>query len=192
MLTTNSLVITYNYLLEVILLQSEQRKYTKQAMKNNLATQYWQKIGELEKQLGGALRRIKKLEKENTKLRNENIEIKMENDHLKQHLFGKKKKDDNNEAGFISLRKKEKKSPKRSPKSYRRPRPTEEEITDTKEYSIEFCPDCGEELNRRKSIERWIEDIPPFFNQSQKRVRYELIHSGYCLRCEKRQSKDRK
>lgn len=112
----------------------------------NLATKYWHKISELEKQLGEALRRIRQLESENERLTARVVELEIENAYLKEKLFGdgkNKKKDrdndDSDRGGGNSPG--EKKS--RSSKSYRRPIPKQEEVNETKKYPVEECSGCG-------------------------------------------------
>lgn len=158
-------------------------------MGKDLATKYWHEIRKLEKLLGEALRKIKRLEEQVVELKRENMELRIENADLSERLFGKRKKNNNDtdgDDGFVSLRKKEKESSKRNAKSYRRMKPQESEITERKEYLAECCLACGLKLTQKKVLERWVEDIPPFFEKPQKTVTYELIHSGYCKRCRKR------
>lgn len=158
-------------------------------IKKDSATLYYHQVCKLEKNFGEAIRRIKKLEEENKTLRKENVELKIENAMLKEKIFGEKKDGKDNDDGdddFVSLRKKKKSKTIRAAKSYRRQIPREEEITESKEYKIKSCPNCGGNLSKRKTLERFIEDIPNFFQIVQKLVTQELIHSGYCSKCRKR------
>lgn len=158
-------------------------------MKDNLATQYWHKICELEKKLNKVTKEVNQLKRRNAELREENLSLQTENAILKERLFGKKKKkkDDNDDNDdFISLRKNITGKKPRTKASYRREVPKEEEITETKEYAIDNCPKCGNQLIDKKEIERFIEDIPKFFEKIQKRVTKEIIESGYCLNCQER------
>jgi hypothetical protein len=44
--------------------------------------------------------------------------------------------------------------------SYRR-KPASEEVDETKESFLEYCPDCGGPLPERKEHEQFVVDIPP-------------------------------
>ena len=155
----------------------------------SLATKYWHKIGELEKQLGEALRRIKKLETDVERLTQKNVELNIENAYLKEQLFGEgKKKDkdrDEDDEGRGGENGQEKKKP-RSAGSYRRPMPKEDELNGTQEYRVDACSSCGSGLTDMKWLERFVEDIPTFWELVQKIVVRERIRSGYCQGCKKR------
>lgn len=101
-------------------------------------------------------------------------------EELEQMVFGHKR-------GKKSSEKKESKP--RSKSSYQRPKPKDSEITSTKHYPIEKCPECGTKLVDKKTFIRFIEDmILPATEKFLKTVEKLIIESGYCSKCKKRYS----
>jgi len=78
----------------------------------------------------------------------------------------------------------------RTPESYRRPQPRDEEITETKDFPIESCAACNTPLSDLKIIVRWQEDIlsPQEWHRVLKQVRKHRITTGWCPHCFKRVS----
>src|SRR5689334_8581621 len=76
---------------------------------------------------------------------------------LEKMVFGKSKKrksqdsDDRDGHGGSPPNKKDRKP--RDPKSYQREIPKDDEITDMKEYPLGDCPDCGNPLTDKKTVE---------------------------------------
>jgi regulator of replication initiation timing len=154
-----------------------------------LATKYWKKIGELEKQFGKVVRENNQLKERLEKAEGQIIELQIENAYLKEKLFGKSNKrddDGSDDDSFTSLREVKPKKEARTAKSYRRPEPKDEEIEETKEYTVEGCDTCKGELTDLQILERFIEDIPAFFEIIGKLFKKELIHSGFCKNCNRR------
>jgi hypothetical protein len=133
---------------------------------NNLATQYWHRMVEMEKTLNEALRRIDSLEKlvqEKDRiilLRDERIE-ELEEEVRKLKGTGKKLK----EILFKPEEKKEgvdKRGAKKGHQSFFRRKPTPEEITEHKKVTLSCCPDCKETLRSPHSFRnRYSIDLPP-------------------------------
>mgnify|MGYP001563440935 CR=1 FL=1 len=121
-------------------------------------------------------------------------------EELRRMIFGKKKKktdkkegDDESasntsESTAPTEGKKKRKAANRSAESYRRPTPSEGEITSTHEHTLTHCPDCGTMLIGLKTIVRYIEDIADVteLDKVLKKVEQHLIGSGYCPACKKR------
>lgn len=63
-----------------------------------------------------------------------------------------------------------------------RPRPTPEEVTETKPEPLACCPECNSEVTQRKEHEQFVVDIPPV---KPIITRY-VTESGYCQTCQKR------
>jgi transposase len=63
-----------------------------------------------------------------------------------------------------------------------RPRPTPEQVNETKEQPLEGCPTCGGPLRERKDHEQFVVDIP----EVQPTVTRYVTQSGYCARCDRR------
>jgi hypothetical protein len=63
-----------------------------------------------------------------------------------------------------------------------RPRPTPEQVTETKEQPLTACPGCGGTLTAVKDHEQFVVDIPEV---SPTVTRY-LTHSGQCAQCRQR------
>lgn len=122
---------------------------------------------------------------------NQEIErLKLIIEELQKIIFGKKnkknnKKDDDCDVSGPKARKKP-----RTSDSYQRSVPIKEEITKTKHFHIEQCPQCKARLKRIKTIVRYIEDIA-FLEKLQnllKKVEKQLITTGYCSNCKTRVS----
>jgi len=149
---------------------------------------------------------ISRLKNDNAELRKENKELRKEIQSVKLQLeqallqieelqriiFGKKKKkggNDNDQAGKPGGNS-DNEPVRRDPSSYRRPTPTEDEVTGYEECHIGYCPGCGHELTDLKVVVRYIEDILPLSEwfKALKRVTKKFITTGYCPDCKKRVS----
>jgi len=109
-------------------------------------------------------------------------DLKLQIEELRTMVFGKKKKktqinnDNDNQPP--------KESVSRTSVSYRRPIPKEEEITETKEHTIDYCA-CGSEVAKKQTIVFYEEDIPI---PAKKIVRKHIVEKGYCAACKKQRS----
>lgn len=114
---------------------------------------------------------------------------------LEEKLFGRKAKhrdpddpsnsddgDDDAAAGSDA-----KEPAKRPPESYRRPLPSETEVTGTKSHAISACHHCGDQLTDITEYVRFIEDIilPILTDTQTKTVTKQFIQRGWCIRCGK-------
>lgn len=63
-----------------------------------------------------------------------------------------------------------------------RPRPTPEQVTETKEQPLDACPGCGGPLTDRKDHEQFVVDIP----EVRPTVTRYVTHSGQCAHCGQR------
>jgi len=116
-------------------------------------------------------------------------ELKYQVEQLREMVFGKgkgKKKEKEERKEKQGKRKKA----KRAAASYRRAEPKAEEVTETKVFAVDKCPDCGTRLTIKKVIEQYLEDLSPLelFNKALKVVRKEVIEEGYCSKCKKKVS----
>jgi len=112
--------------------------------------------------------------------------LKLRVEELERMVFGKRKKKNKDvEQNKDSSKRKDKKP--RDPNTYRRPIPKDEDITETNDYPLGNCPDCGTPLENLKWIVRYQEDIK-LFEQLLKQVEKQRIQSGYCPHCQKRAS----
>lgn len=73
----------------------------------------------------------------------------------------------------------------RSPASYRRPTPKDEEVTEEKHYGIDSCPACGEALTHLYEAVRYLEDIIIPALSGLKTVEKHIIETGFCPCCRK-------
>ena len=112
-------------------------------------------------------------------------------EELQKYVFrGKKKNEDDDSDNNNNDKPKSGDSRKRSKKSYRRPVPDKEEVTDEKEHKIKNCPDCGNKLSKIKILEFYEQDIIPMQEWFEKLKKTTLIKitTGYCKHCKKRVS----
>ena len=112
----------------------------------------------------------KKLKDENKRLKAKVIELEKENkelhervqslelivEELQRMIFKKKKK---KEPEKVIPEKEKQKIGSRTTDSYRRKLPNEKNITDIKTYQLGCCPDCESDLERRKVVIRYVEDM---------------------------------
>jgi len=167
-----------------------------------------ERISKQEKEIKGFRQENREFKKENKQLKNKQKEqakelekLKLIVEELRQMIFGKGKKDDNNDRGdndkgdsdqedILDPRgeKKQREKANRSKSSYRRPTPKEEEVTDTYNHPLDFCLNCGSMLVQVKQIIRYVEDIIELSQMMNKvkKVEKHIITSGYCPNCKKR------
>lgn len=129
--------------------------------------------------------RVVLLEKENALLREQVSDVLVQLEELQRKVFGKKwrKPPPRNEAQHTP-------SSPRTPESYRRPLPREEDITETRDFPLENCTECHTPLSDLKLIVRYQEDVFPLqeWHKVLKRVEKHRITTGYCKHCDKRVS----
>ncbi|MEA2036708.1 MAG: IS66 family transposase [Nanoarchaeota archaeon] len=138
-------------------------KYTK------LSEKYDKDVGELKEKLEKALLYI---------------------EELQMIVFRKKKKDIDDDDDFDIPKEKGSPPKKRTKESYRRKVPKVKDITETKTYPINHCPDCNHQLEKLRLLEFFVEDILPMaeWHSVLKKTVKEIIVSGYCPNCKKKYS----
>lgn len=147
-----------------------------------------------------ARQRIEALEKENRELKQQLASVvktydaiiekmKLRIEELEQMIFGRKqKKKDKNRFGFSNSSHQGKENNQtRESSSYRRSVPKEEDITETKDYPITDCPDCGTPLKDFNLTVQYKEDIELLQNVL-KTIEKQRVQSGFCPCCQKRYS----
>ena len=133
-------------------------------------------------------RRVRELEQEVVRLKHEYVAtvetLKLQIEELREMVFGRKRDDDD---ASPSQRGRSHSSPKkngklRSPDSYRRPIPQQEEVTEEHRYGIDACPNCGEALVDLREVVRYLEDIvlPGLRGRT---VEKQMIETGFCRKC---------
>lgn len=152
------------------------------------------------KELPRAREEIRKLKEENKQLRadlarerkerEESVEaLKLQIEELREMVFGRKRgggDDENGETGQGSSDSTPPKDTKpRPPSSFRRPTPTDEEVTEEKHYGIDSCPDCGDPLKNLREVVRYVEDIVIPALAGLKIVEKQRIETGFCRQCRK-------
>ena len=70
----------------------------------------------------------------------------------------------------------------RTLQSYRRPQPTEAEVTETKSHPITACATCSTPLTEKTTAVFFEEDIPI---PAKRIVRKHVVERGYCARCKR-------
>ena len=161
-----------------------------------------QKLSRYEHKLYPELKeRSDRLRKENLRLKEENArlleenkqieKIQLELEELKEMVYGRKRMERKNEKVPLpgkDSRKGEIPFEKRSPESYRRAVPKEEEVTGEIRFDLTSCPDCGAELGDTKEHISYREDLEDLdmLLQNAKKITRRIICSGYCNHCQKR------
>lgn len=76
---------------------------------------------------------------------------------------------------------------KRPASSYRRPVPSDDEVTAEEHYAISACAHCGNPLTDIQGVIRFVEDIAlaALSNLSLKTVTKQTIDRGWCINCKK-------
>lgn len=130
--------------------------------------------------------RVAVLEKENALLKVQMGDVLVQLEEMKRKVFGKK--------GRVPLRRDDfnppSEPPPRTPESYRRPPPSEEDLTSTKDFSIHNCSTCHTALQDVKVVVRFQEDLLPLEDWPTvlKTAEKHRIATGYCPSCMKRVS----
>ncbi|MDP2951535.1 MAG: hypothetical protein Q8N55_04075, partial [bacterium] len=138
---------------------------------------------------------VKLLKEENTalkalvaeqKLLIEKLRLRIE--ELEQMVFGRKKKNNQSNDDLPQSNQGDRPPKKpRDPQSYRRPLPNDEDITETREYPIDICPDCQTPLTNYKTITQYKEDIK-LLNNALKQIEKQKVQTGWCPHCHKRKA----
>lgn len=109
-------------------------------------------------------------------------DLKLQMEELRTMVFGRKKKQGNDDADDDLLPPKE--TIARTADSYKRPIPKDEEVTEVKPHLIARCS-CGTKIIDKHTIVFYEEDIPI---PVTKIVRKHLVEQGYCPDCHRWQS----
>jgi transposase len=106
-------------------------------------------------------------------------------EQLEAMVFGRKKKsDDHDDLPPPSFGSGTPEKQPRSPASFRRSTPKPDDVTNRTHHPLRSCPDCGSALRQRRTVTRFVEDIP----LPQKIVTEQTIESGFCPCCKKTRS----
>lgn len=134
--------------------------------------------------------RVRELEAELARERRERQQtveaLKLQIEELQEMVFGRKRggsdRDHRPEQTTSEQQLPDEKKP-RSPASYRRPTPKDEDVTEEKHYGIDSCPACGEALVHLREAMRYVEDIVIPALAGLKTVERQTIETGFCPRC---------
>ena len=130
------------------------------------------------KELKARIRILEARDKEKDKIIDD---LKLQIAELRTIVFGKKRnvKGEGDEEGGAT-------NPlpraPRSKESYKRKLPHESEVTETKEYPIDACTDCGGTFSEHEQVTVFEEDIPL---PQKKVVTKHVVYKGYCDSCRK-------
>lgn len=121
------------------------------------------------------------------KEREESVEaLKLQIEELREMVFGRKRggSDDEGKSGQSSCDPKSPKDKKpRSPASYRRATPKDEDVTEEKHFGIDCCPTCQTPLTNCQEAVRYLEDIVIPALTGLKIVEKQRIETGFCTQC---------
>lgn len=137
------------------------------------------------KRIGLQEKLIKELKRENSLLKKMNDELrviledfKLQIEELRVMVFGKKKeKEEINDDDLTPPKEKI----QRTSDSYKRPIPSDSEVTETRHHPLNQCS-CGEKTTKKKTVIFYEEDIPI---PSKKIVRKHIVEKAYCPKCKK-------
>lgn len=104
-------------------------------------------------------------------------DLKLQIEELRTMVFGRKKKRDSNDDDLVPPNEKV----GRTPDSYKRPIPKDEEVTEIKSHTLHHCS-CGTEMIRKQTIVFYEEDIPI---PAKKVVRKHTVEKAYCPKCKR-------
>ena len=130
--------------------------------------------------------RCGRLEEENRRLRKtvaeqqatiERLLLRVE--QLETMVFGRRRKDADDQEDDRGGAEPPPERGLRSPSSFRRAEPRPETVTERTSHPLCACPDCKTALTRRKTVLRFVEDIP----LPKKTVIEQSIERGFCPRC---------
>ena len=109
-------------------------------------------------------------------------DLKLQMEELRSIIFGKKrKKGEDNDDPEDDLTP-PKKQTERTPDSYKRPIPQDEEVTETKDHPLNECNKCHSKTTKKKTVVYYEEDIPI---PTKKIVRKHIVEKSYCPLCRK-------
>lgn len=113
-------------------------------------------------------------------------------EEYKRIIFGKKKnkKDDEDESDNTKNNGRKKTKKKREKESYQRPIPLQ--VTNTENHSINQCCECKTELQNKRTVEKYLEDmvLPKMNHNPWKKVVKKIIETGWCPKCRKQRSSE--
>lgn len=111
-------------------------------------------------------------------------ELKLQIEELRRMVFGRKQKKQQPDEGDDTQEEPQPKTP-RTPDSYHRPVPKEEEVTHTERHVLDACPDCGNPLEKLETRTFYEEDIvlPDTSPMPLRTVRKHEVERGWCRVC---------
>lgn len=129
--------------------------------------------------------RVLALEQENAFLKTQMSDVLMQLEELQRKVFGKKHQKPHSDATSQNPDAK-----KRLPESFRRPIPSPEDITKTKDFPIQSCSQCQSTLKDLKIVIRYQEDVLPLqeWKKALRVIGEHRMTTGYCGHCKKRVS----
>jgi transposase len=114
--------------------------------------------------------------------------LKLQIEELREMVFGRKRGGDDGKGASGGRSSDEKETTEKKPRSnisYRRPTPTDKDVTQETMHSIDCCPDCGEHLTNLQEAVRYVEDIIIPALAGLKIVEKQHIETGFCRQCRK-------
>jgi len=134
------------------------------------------------KQLKEEVRILKERDKEKDTLI---AELKLQIEELRRMIFGRKQKQKKPDAADENTTTEPRPKAERTPDSYHRRIPGEEEVTNTQQHSIDACPDCGNPLEKLETRVFYKEDIvlPDTAEIPLKTVIKHEVERGWCKEC---------
>jgi len=111
--------------------------------------------------------------------------LKLQIEELREMVFSRKRgrHDDHDPPAPSSMKEPPQEKTSRQSTSYRRPTPTEDEVTEEKQFGIDSCPACNEPLTNLHEVVRYLEDIVIPALAGLKIVEKQRIETGFCPHC---------
>lgn len=107
-------------------------------------------------------------------------ELKLRVEELSTIVFGKKHKNEEN-YDIDDTPPSSEVITNRTPESYKRSIPKENEVTETKPHPLESCTHCGGHISEKDIVTYYVEDIPL---PQKKIVVKHIVEKGYCETCD--------
>ena len=114
-----------------------------------------------------------------------NADVRLQLEEMCTIVFGRKRKNDDDHTDVPPIQAGE--SQPRTPESYKRKIPEAQEVTETKNHTIDTCAHCEGTFSECETVTYFVEDIPL---PQKKVVIKHVVEKGYCPSCRRWSTSD--